>query len=65
MLFTNQIFKNSLRQKAQPSICFKTRNQVIQTLVRRVFEGLENQKLNPEFEKFGQVFKECSNNQNE
>ena len=41
-----------------PSICFKTRGQVFQTLVLWAFEVLiENQKLDREFEKFGQVFK--------
>ena len=58
VLFTNQIFKNSFRQKAGPSIYFKTRGWVFQTLLRWSFEALtENQKLNQEFEKFGQVFK--------
>ena len=58
VLFTYWIFKNSLQQKAVPSICFKTRGQVFQTLVLWAFEALiENQKLDREFEKFGQVFK--------
>ena len=55
VLFTDQ---SSLRQKAGPSICFKTRSRVFQTLVRWAFEALkENQKLVREFEKFAQVFK--------
>ena len=28
VLFTEQIFKNSIRQNSQPSICFKTRGRV-------------------------------------
>ena len=50
VLFTNQIFKNAIQQKARPSICFKNRGWVFQTL-------RENQKLEREFEKFGKVFK--------
>ena len=61
VLFTNQIFKNSFRQKAGPSIYFKTRGWVFQTILRWSFEALtENQKLNQEFEKFGQVLKSLS-----
>ena len=55
---SEQIFENSFREKARPSICFKTPARVFQTLVHWGLESLrENQKLDWEFEKFGQVFK--------
>ena len=58
MFFSDQIFRNFLRQKALPSICFKTRGWVSETCDLWAFEALrENQKLDLEFEKFGQVFK--------
>ena len=58
VIFRDQIFKNSLPQKAGPSTCFKKRSRVFQTFVRWAFEALkENQKFDWEFEKFGQVFK--------
>ena len=45
-------------QKVRPSIHVKTRGQVFQTFVRWAFEALrKNQKLDREFVKFGQVFK--------
>ena len=57
VLFPDQVFKNSLWQKTRPSICFKTPGRVFQLLVRWAFEALrENQKLDQEFEKFGQVW---------
>ena len=47
VLFTEQIFKNSIRQNSQPSICFKTRGRVQE----------KNQELEREFENFSKVFK--------
>ena len=45
-------------QKVRPSIRFKTCGQVSQALVRWAFAALrENQKLDRELVKFGQVFK--------
>ena len=59
VFFTEQIFKKSLRQKTQTSISFKTRSRFFKTLVRWAFEALgENQKLDREFEKFGQEFQQ-------
>ena len=59
MLFTDQIFKTSLQQKAQPSIYFKIPDEFFQTLVRWLFEALiEKQKLDREFQKFDKRFKE-------
>ena len=58
MLFSDQIFQNFVRQKARPSICFKTRGRICEALVLCAFEALtENQKFDLEFEKFGQLFK--------
>ena len=57
LLFINQIFKNFLRQKAWPSIWFKKCGRGFHTHVRWTFEALwKHQKLDREFEKFGQVF---------
>ena len=56
MLFIDEIFKNCLRQKAGPSIRFKTRSRIFQALVRWAFETLKkNQKLDQEFENFVQT----------
>ena len=58
LLFTDQIFKKSLRQKAQQSLCLKTRGRLFQPLIRWAFETLrENQEPDREFQKFGRVFK--------
>ena len=58
MLFSDPIFQNFLRQKARPSICFKTRGRISETLDLWAFGALrENQKLDLQFEKFGQIFK--------
>ena len=56
LLFTNQIFKKSLRQKAQQSLYLKTCGRVFQPLIRWAFEILrENQEPDREFQMFGQV----------
>ena len=52
------VFYGPFFQKVRPSIRFKTRGQVFQTLVRWPFAALrKNQKLDRQFLKFGQVFK--------
>ena len=70
VLFTDQIFINSLLRNTRPSACFKTHDRAFQTLVRtfqrlsrasqtlgRAFEALiENQKLSRVFDKLGRVF---------
>ena len=63
MLFTDQIFINSLQQNPRPSACFKTLARAFETLVGafqtlgRAFEGLrENQKLDRVFKKLSRIF---------
>ena len=71
VLFTDQIFINSLLRNTRPSASFKTHERAFQTLGRtfqtlgqasqtlgRAFEALiENQKLSRVFDKLGRVFK--------
>ena len=64
VLFTDQIFINSLQRNTRPDTCFKTHGRAFQTLgqafqaLGRAFKTLrENQKLSRELETLGQVFK--------
>ena len=52
---SEQIFENSLQQKARPSICFKTRARVFQILVHWALEALRETKSLTQ--KFAQKFK--------
>ena len=63
VLFTDQIFINSLKRNTRSSACFKTHGQAFQTLgqafqtLDRASEALrENKKLSRYFEKLGRVF---------
>ena len=55
VLFTDEIFKNSLWQKNWPSIYFKTHDRAFK-IIDQAFEVLrEKLKLGQVFEKLGQV----------